>query len=268
MSKVKKAWLTAIICVVCAAVLFAVSFYCLGIFGFGISVGRCYADENGSGVYLLDKTGPIALNFTDTKSRREFKTGDKLLIIHSNAIMESYPPQMAVYRAYKLSSGSVESLNDDELKVYDFLTGGGSALGDEGSVRADSVQEPCYLPEIKSAAGHSHEIISRPGSDSTQIALCGNSITRISDPSGREICSFYSGDSAKIYGILLGLKFEEHSLCECSPEYTVTLEGCENYYLSITKGFVRYEGLQVQLSEEQLAVIKSVFSRQSVPLYF
>ena len=48
----------------------------------------------------------------------------------------------------------------------------------------------------------------------------------------------------------------------------MTLEGCENYYLSITKGFVRYEGLQVQLSEEQLAVIKSVFSRQSVPLYF
>ena len=175
---------------------------------------------------------------------------------------------MAVYRAYKPSSGSVESLNDDELKVYDFLKDGGSALGDEGSVRADSVQDPCYLPEIKSSAGHSHEIISRPGSDSTQIAICGNSITRISDPSGREICSFYSGDSAKIYGILLGLKFEEHSLCECSPEYTVTLEGCENYYLSITKGFVRYEGLQVQLSEEQLAVIKSVFSRQSVPLYF
>lgn len=146
MSKVKKAWLTAIICVICAAVLFAVSFYFLGIFGFGISVGRCYADEDGAGVYLLDKTGPIALNFTDTKSRREFKTGDKLLIIHSNAIMESYPPQMAVYRAYKLSSGSVESLNDDELKVYDFLTGGGSALGNEGSVMGDGTQEPCYLP--------------------------------------------------------------------------------------------------------------------------
>ena len=268
MTKAKKVLLIIIVSVICAAVLFAVSFYCLGIFGFGISVGRCYADENGIGVYLLDKTGPIALNFTDNQSRREFKTGDKLFIIHSNAIMESYPPQLAVYRAFKLSSGDIDSLNADELKAYDSFTDGGSAVKDEDSVRADSEKAPSYLTEIKSTTGHSHEIISRPGSDSTQIAICGNSITRISDPYGREICSFDSGDSAKIYGILLDLKFEGNNPCECEAEYTVTLEGCENYYLNISNGFVRHEGFQVQLSKEQLSVIKSVFSRQSVPLHF
>lgn len=79
-----------------------------------ISIARCIVADNGS-LYMVYDDSPVHLNYNkDT----DYRTGDKLLIVHQSAFAESYPEQTRAYFIMKIGSGSEE---DIPQKAFDVL---------------------------------------------------------------------------------------------------------------------------------------------------
>lgn len=87
---------------------------------------------------------------------------------------------------------------------------------------------------------------------------CGNTITtvRCEKPGKQEERwerTFMGGTSVGLTDFLRWLDFSE-DICRCLPEYYVDTELSEaEYGISLTGGYVRHEGKQCQLTEEQVA---------------
>ena len=89
----------------CAIILFS---------GNQITVARCIVTENG-GLYMVYDERPVRISAGDDK---DYQTGDKLLIVHASAFMESYPEQARAVFVMKIGSGTKE---DIPQKAFDVL---------------------------------------------------------------------------------------------------------------------------------------------------
>ena len=101
--------------IVLGAVL-AIAFISLAIIflsGNQFTVARCIVTENGS-LYMVYDESPVKLSYDGDK---DYKTGDKLLIVHKSAFAESYPEQTRTYFVMKLGSGSLEDIPQKALDV-------------------------------------------------------------------------------------------------------------------------------------------------------
>lgn len=101
------------------------------------------------------------------------------------------------------------------------------------------------------------------------VGYCGNTITKISRETrmGGEPweTSFWAGDSVALTDLLLYLDYSG-GVCECLPEYNIKTEFIsegEVYGVSLTKGFARYDGGQVSLTEEQVKLIRDIINRHN-----
>lgn len=99
-----------------AAVLIAaaVGLLILCFSGNQLTVARCVVTEGGS-LYMVYDDSPVLLT---SVGERDYRTGDKLLILHANAFAESYPEQARAVFVCKIASGTEE---DVPQKVYDVL---------------------------------------------------------------------------------------------------------------------------------------------------
>ena len=103
----------------CAIILFS---------GNQITVARCIVTENG-GLYMVYDERPVRISAGDDK---DYQTGDKLLIVHASAFMESYPEQARAVFVMKIGSGTKE---DIPQKAFDVLIEtGNSSISDVGGV--------------------------------------------------------------------------------------------------------------------------------------
>ncbi len=110
----------SVIGAIAASVLIFFAIVCFS--GNQFAVARCIVNENGS-LYMVYDDRPIHLNYDkDT----DYKTGDKLLIIHQSTFTETYPEQTKAYFIMKLGSGSEE---DIPQKALDILIETGNMLG-------------------------------------------------------------------------------------------------------------------------------------------
>ena len=86
---------------------------------------------------------------------------------------------------------------------------------------------------------------------------CGNTITTVRcEKIGKQDESWersvWGGNSVGLTDFLRWLDFSEE-LCRCLPEYYVETElSASEYGISLTGGYVRHEGKQCQLTEEQV----------------
>lgn len=81
--------------------------------GNDITVARCIITENGE-LFMVDGERPVILNGC---SKKDYKTGDKLFIIHSTAYAESYPEQTAAKLVFKISDGTEQDVNQKALDI-------------------------------------------------------------------------------------------------------------------------------------------------------
>ena len=95
---------------------------------------------------------------------------------------------------------------------------------------------------------------------------CGNTITtvRMGTQAEDEAYSFWGSDSVALTDILINLAYVEGQVCRCPVEYVVDTEFGEGYGVNLTECFVRYEGGQVSLTQEQAETIADIISRQIV----
>lgn len=100
------------------------------------------------------------------------------------------------------------------------------------------------------------------------FGYCGNTITKISRETGMDgkplETSFWGGDSVALTDLLRYLDYGE-DVCECLPEYNIKTEfgNSGGYGVSLTKGFARYDGKQVSLTEEQIELIRDIIDRHN-----
>lgn len=99
------------------------------------------------------------------------------------------------------------------------------------------------------------------------VGYCGNTQTTISrntQMGGKPWKkTFMYDDSVALTDLLLYLDYSG-GVCECLPEYNVKTEFIsegEVYGVNLTKGFARYDGGQVSLTEEQVKLIRDIIKR-------
>ena len=124
----KKGIKIAVIIIAAVLALALVGFAIILFSGNQITVARCIVTENGS-LYMVYDERPVRISAGDDK---DYQTGDKLLIVHASAFMESYPEQARTVFVMKIGSGAKE---DIPQKAFDVLIETGNySISDIGGV--------------------------------------------------------------------------------------------------------------------------------------
>jgi len=113
--------------------------------------------------------------------------------------------------------------------------------------------------------GHSHSLSEGDNVLEHEAAgYCGNTVTTISraGQADGDPVSFWGSDSVKLTDLLRDLDYSGE-VCRCLPEYTVDTEFGAGYGISLTGGYVRYNGGQAPLTAGQVELIQGIFDRQS-----
>ena len=126
-----------------------------------------------------------------------------------------------------------------------------SPYDSDGSV-SGPVQEP----------DHSHAVATGENVVNHQPeGYCGNTITtvrceRIGKQKENWERSFWGGTSVGLTDFLRWLSYDD-GICRCLPEYYVKTEfSASEYGINLSESYVRFEGGQTQLTEEQLAYLR------------
>lgn len=144
--------------------------------------------------------------------------------------------------------------------------------GENGANNFGTVSEPAAVL----TAGEDNAVIDEDGFEHTLfegdntvehgfVGYCGNTQTTISrntrmggEPAGK---TFMYDDSVALTDLLLYLDYSGQ-VCKCLPEYFVKTEfGEEEYEISLSEGYARYNGRQVSLTAEQLELIQGIVDR-------
>ncbi len=105
-----KKWLIPIVIMV--AILIS-SVTVLLISGNQLTVARCIVTD-GDCLYMVYNDRPIHLAYDKDA---DFKTGDRLLVLHQSAFAESYPEQTKAYFIIKIGSGSMDDIPQKAIDV-------------------------------------------------------------------------------------------------------------------------------------------------------
>lgn len=114
-----------------------------------------------------------------------------------------------------------------------------------------------------SSNGHSHSAPEGNNMVEHEAAgYCGNTVTSVRYvPVGKAgegwECSFWGGASVGLTDFLRWLDYSGE-ICRCLPEYYVKTEfAASEYGINLSDGYVRFEGKQTQLTQEQLEWLKT-----------
>ncbi len=77
---------------------------------------------------------------------------------------------------------------------------------------------------------------------------------------GDEILKLEWNQATALADILYFLPYSEESLCRCIPEFTVDIETEHLYEVSLSQYFVRYNGKQAALTEEQAEQMEEILN--------
>ena len=93
------------------------------------------------------------------------------------------------------------------------------------------------------------------------VGYCGNTVTtvrceKLGKQEERWEKSFWGGTSVGLTDFLKWLNYDD-GICRCLPEYYVKTElSASEYGINLSEGYVRFEGKQIQLTDEQLKYLQ------------
>ena len=107
-----------------------------------------------------------------------------------------------------------------------------------------------------SAETHGHTAAAQPQiSKDPEMLYCGNTFTKIYKNDVQY--GFDGSRSVDLTDLLIHLQYTE-PVCDCLPEYTVDTEFGTGYGISLDGCYVRHDGRQVSLTQEQTARVLGV----------
>ncbi len=146
-----------------------------------------------------------------------------------------------------------------------------AACGAGGGVSAE--EEPAgtlsAVPALEEAAPEEACVHQFAQGDNTAeheaAGYCGNTVTTVSRESRvwdePWEASFWGDDSVTLTDLLRYLDYSG-DVCRCLPEYNVDTEFGAGYGVNLTAGYVRHDGGQTDLTEEQTELIREILERQ------
>ena len=109
-----------------------------------------------------------------------------------------------------------------------------------------------------SAETHGHTAAAQPQiSKDPEMLYCGNTFTTVRV--GDKQYGFDGEKSVALTDLLLHLQYE-NPVCDCLPVYTVDTEFGTGYGISLDGCYVRYDGRQVSLTQEQTEKITEMIT--------
>lgn len=152
-----------------------------------------------------------------------------------------------------------------EMESNDVSVSGGDSLRDAPSETVGSPDGGTQ--EQESLYEHSHLLSEGENTvEHEAVGYCGNTMTTVFYKAGAEgeawEAYFGGNDSVALTDLLRYLDYSG-DVCRCQPEYYVDTEFGTNYGINLTEGYVRHDGGQVSLTEEQLDLIREIFDRQA-----
>lgn len=109
-----------------------------------------------------------------------------------------------------------------------------------------------------SAETHGHTAAAQPQiSKDPEMLYCGNTFTKIYKNDVQY--GFDGSRSVDLTDLLIHLQYTE-PVCNCLPEYTVDTEFGTGYGISLDGCYVRYDGRQVSLTQEQTEKITEMIT--------
>ena len=130
-----------------------------------------------------------------------------------------------------------EAPAEEEQAAEDTVTGTGA----QSSLHIDHAHHPAGPAEIKEKSGWCGNMMVTVYLDTMHYTLSGTHAVTLTD-------------------ILYYLDYSPDALCRCAAEFTVDTEMGKGYQINLTEYFVRYDGGQAPLTEEQAQAIQSVVS--------
>lgn len=140
----------------------------------------------------------------------------------------------------------------------------GQALPDPPA--ANGGQEETAEASAPDGPGHAHDPAAEPQviDENSPGGYCGNTVTTVrpygAEADSEEQYSFWGGDSVALTDLLLTLDYSE-GVCRCLPEFTVDTEFGTDYSINLTEFYVRHDGAQAALTEEQAESVRGIFER-------
>lgn len=201
-----------------------------------LSKGICLVADNGSYLFIDEHGSPIQMSTRDrTEIFDGLKTGDEILVLH-DGIQETYPGRTGAYYCIKTGEGKEKEIPQATV---------------------DSLRELGWLEKPT----HEHELATEPqvNDENGPGGYCGNTVTKVTVDN--ETYEFMYGESVTLTDMLLKLEYDPEQLCKCRAEYTVDTEFGEGYEINLQEGFVRHEGGQVSLTQEQLDTVTDIMNR-------
>ncbi len=109
-----------------------------------------------------------------------------------------------------------------------------------------------------SAETHGHTAAAQPQiSKDPEMLYCGNTFTKIYKNDVQY--GFDGSRSVDLTDLLIHLQYTE-PVCDCLPEYTVDTEFGTGYGISLDGCYVRHDGRQVSLTQEQTEKITEIIT--------
>lgn len=118
-----------------------------------------------------------------------------------------------------------------------------------------TVSSPVHSPDHSHTAAMGKNVV-----DHEPEGYCGNTVTTVRcERMGKQEenweRSFWGGTSVGLTDFLRWLDYDD-GICRCLPEYYVKTEfSASEYGINLSEGYVRFEGGQTQLTDEQLAFL-------------
>lgn len=107
---------------------------------------------------------------------------------------------------------------------------------------------------------HTPAVISEQIPENAPHYTCGNTPTVIETK--ERTFSFEYGNSLKLSSLIISLDYSEDKLCDCETEMKVTPEFADTYEVSLTNYFVRVNGKQANLTDEEVQLIKKIYDEE------
>ena len=109
---------------------------------------------------------------------------------------------------------------------------------------------------------HTHTFAEQPQSVEDPVTgYCGNTVTTIY-LDGTEY-TFWGSDSVNMTHILINLKYDPTRVCRCASEFSAETEFGGPYEVNLEQGFARCEEDQVDLTADQVELIRQVLENQT-----
>lgn len=108
----KKIWIPVAVTVLACGILAGLVFFR----GFKLAAGRyvetgivVFDHAQGNPVIMLNQTG-------NQNAFANLHTGDRILVLHGNSMMLSYPAQINVFACFRLQKGDLEDIPESTIK--------------------------------------------------------------------------------------------------------------------------------------------------------